>query len=215
MNDLVFSSQGTRRASELDRLLAPATLAGMTAGAAAGLVAMVGTWIAGSGFYTPLYGVMQTLSPVHVANAIVHARSGDAFYAVRNPLIAGAGTILMIGGVLGMIFLALARRVPPRWPVTLSVGVLFSLVLLALLSVSGLSNTSRLVAGSPPVADLSAAVGWTVLLAEYLTFGLVLGAWAAWRPQDLRPNDGPVPRGGFRAPDAEAGTTDGGEGRAQ
>lgn len=215
MNDLVFSSPGTRRASELDRLLAPATLAGMAAGAAAGLVAMVGTWIAGSGFYTPLYGVMQTLSPIHVANAIVHARSGDDFYAVRNPLIGGAATILMVSGVLGMVFLAVARRVPSRWAVTLPVGVLFSLALLTLLSISGLSNTSRLVAGSPPVSDLSAAAGWAVLLAEYVTFGLVLGAWPAWRPQDLRPNDGPAARGGFRAPDAEAATTDGGEGRAQ
>jgi hypothetical protein len=214
VNDLVFSSAGTRRASELDRLLAPATLAGMAAGGAAATVGMVGTWIAGSGFFTPLYGVMHTLSPMHVANAVVHARSGDPFYAVRNPMIGGGATMLMVSGVLGMVFLAAARRVSPRWPVTLTVGVLFSLAVLALLTLSGLSNDSRLVAGSQPVSDLSAAAGWAVLLAEYLTFGLVLGAWAGWRPQDLRPQ-GALDRGGLRAPAPQADTPDGDEGRAQ
>jgi hypothetical protein len=212
MSDLM-SSAGTRRASELDRLLAPASLAGMTGGAVAGLVAMTGTWIAGSGFFTPLYGVMHTLSPLTVANSVTQAKHGEAFYALRDPMIAGGAVMLTVGGVLGMIFLAVARLVPPRWPVTLTAGVLFSLVVLTLLSATGLSQQSRLVAGSPPVADLTAVAGWAVLLAEYLSFGLVLGAWAAWRPQDLRPH-GALELGGLRAPSDQAGPANGDEGRS-
>lgn len=214
MNDLMSSSAGTRRASELDRLLAPATLAGMVAGAAAATVAMTGTWLAGSGFFTPLYGVMQTISPLHVANSIVHAQSGDAFFVVRDPMIGGGAVMLTVGGVLGMLYLAIARKIRPGRVPALIAGVLFSLLVLTLLSISGLSNNSRLVAGSPPFPELSAAAGWAVLLAEYLTFGLVLGAWAAWRPQDLRPQ-GALERGGFRAPETRTGTENGEEGRAQ
>jgi len=210
MSDLMSSAR-TRKASELDRLLAPATLAGMTAGAAAALVAMAGTAIAGSGFLTPLYGVMQTLSPLTVANSVVQAQAGHPFYVVRDPMIAGAAVMLTVGGVLGMVFLAIARRVPARWSVTLTTGALYALLLLVLISASGMSPTSRLVAGSTPLSDMSAPAGWALLLAEYLTFGLVLGAWAAWRPQDLRPH-GALERGGLRNPAAQAGPASGGEG---
>lgn len=212
MTGLMSSSAGTRRASELDRLLAPASLAGMIAGASAGLVAMTTTWLAGSGFLTPLYGVVQTLNPLIVATSVSHAQAGDSVYVVRDPMIAGAAVMLTIGGVLGMIFLAIARRLPSRWPVSLITGVGFALGLLALFTLTGLSPTSRLVAGSPPMGDLSVVVGWMVLLAQYLTFGLVLGAWAAWRPQDLRPQ-GPLQRGGFRNPDSPPGPANGDEGR--
>jgi hypothetical protein len=128
-------------------------------------------------------------------------------------MVAGAAVMLTVGGVLGMVYLAIARRLAPRWPVTLAAGVLFSLALLALLTVSGLSQNSRLVAGSPPMVDLSAATGWALLLAQYVTFGLVLGTWAGWRPQDLRP-DGALQRGGFSAAfDGKPGPVDEKEGR--
>lgn len=185
---------GTRRAGQLDRLLAPAVLAGMVAAAVAGVVAMAATALVGRGFFTPLYGVVSPLSPSTVAASLTAARAGDAFHVVRDPLLAGAAVMLTVGGVLAMVFVPIARRVPSRWSVILPVGAAYALLLMAAAGLVGMPRITRLVAGARPVDDLPAAAGWTVLLLEYLAFGLVLGAWVAYRPKDLWPEPDPFDR---------------------
>jgi len=188
----VGPTPGTRAASQLDRLLAPAVLAGMIAAVVAGLVAMVATALVGRGFFTPVYGVVAPLSPSSVAQSVTAARAGTVFHVLRDPLISGSAVMLTMGGVLAMVFVPIARRVPSRWSVILPVGAGYALLVMAAISVAGMPRVTRLVAGSRPVEDLSAVPGWTVLLLEYLAFGLALGAWVALRPKDLWPEPDPL-----------------------
>ena len=188
----VGPTPGTRAASQLDRLLAPAVLAGMIAAVVAGLVAMVATALVGRGFFTPVYGVVAPLSPSSVAQSVTAAGAGTVFHVLRDPLISGSAVMLTMGGVLAMIFVPIARRVPSRWSVILPVGAAYALLVMAAVSVAGMPRVTRLVA--PPVSDLPPAAGWVVLLLEYLAFGLALGTWVALRPKDLWPEPDPMTR---------------------
>jgi len=179
-------SPSARRAGELDRLLAPAVLAGMIAVTVACLGGMVASWIAGSGFFTPIYGITATISPSTLAASLLHAQAGDAFYVARDPLVAGSAVALTAGGSFGMVFLLVGRRLTPRWSVALPGGIGYALVLMGVLSLIGLPRATRLAAASQPMDGLSSGVGWAVLLLEYALYGAVLGAWVVLRPHDLR-----------------------------
>ena len=179
-------SPSARMGGDLDRLLAPAVLAGMVAVCLAGLAGMVTSWIAGSGFFTPVYGITASISPGTVVQSIHQARGGNAFYVARDPLVAGGAVALTAGGTLAMLFLPLGRRLTPRWSIAVPAGIGYALLVMCVLTLIGLPTATRLAAASRPLTDQSSVVGWTILLVEYGVYGAALGTWVVLRPGDLR-----------------------------
>ena len=179
-------SPSARRGGDLDRLLAPAVLAGMVAVSLAGLAGMITSWIAGSGFFTPVYGITASISPATVVRSVHQAQIGNAFYVARDPLVAGGAVALTVGGTLAMLFLPLGRRLSPRWPIAVPAGIGYALLVMCTLTLIGLPTATRLAATSRPMTDLSSVVGWAVLLVEYGVYGAALGTWVVLRPGDLR-----------------------------
>jgi hypothetical protein len=179
-------SPSARMGGDLDRLLAPAILAGMVAVSLAGLAGMITSWIAGSGFFTPVYGITSSISPATVVRSVHQAQIGNAFYVARDPLVAGGAVALTVGGTLAMLFLPLGRRLSPRWSIAVPAGIGYALLVMCVLTLIGLPTATRLAAASRPMTDLSSVVGWAVLLVEYGVYGAALGTWVVLRPGDLR-----------------------------
>jgi hypothetical protein len=179
-------SPSARRGGDLDRLLAPAVMAGMVAVSVAGLAGMITSWIVGSGFFTPVYGITVSISPATVVQSIHQAQIGNAFYVARDPLVAGGAVALTVGGTLAMLFLPLGRRLTPRWQIAVPAGIGYALLVMCVLTLIGLPTATRLAAASRPLTDQPSVVGWTILLVEYGVYGAALGTWVVLRPGDLR-----------------------------
>jgi len=181
-------SPGVRRAEALDRILAPGILAGMVAAVAMGLLAVTAavTWrhLAAS---TPLSEIAVLADPRFAGPATDQP-------VPKEPLVFAGAIQLLIGGLLGAAFGLLARatrlaglldRGARGAAAVLVAGLLYGLVVMALMATVVLPLAGRLSGAGAPISDLPARVGWATFAAEHLLFGLVLGLWVLVRPWDV------------------------------
>jgi hypothetical protein len=96
-----------------------------------------------------------------------------------------AGAIhLMVGGLFGAVF-GLGVRAARLRGRAVGAGILYGLVVMALMSVVVLPVAGRLSGAGEPISNLAGRVGWATFAAVHALFGLVLGLWVLVRPWDV------------------------------
>jgi hypothetical protein len=182
------SSPGVRRAETLDRILAPGILAGMVAALLMGLLAVIAAvaWrhLPAS---TPLTEIAVLADP-RLAGAVTDQP------VAKEPLVFAGAVHLLVGGLLGGAFAVIARVArlaglargggAQAAAVPLA-GVLYGLVVMALMSLVVLPAVGSLSGAGAPISDLASRVGWATFAAEHALFGLALGLWVLVRPWDV------------------------------
>lgn len=134
-----------------------------------GIYAMaVSAWM-GQGFFTPLYGIASPLiggqgdGNLHDAGCVLQRRA-------CHP---GSDRHLLWGGLYGAIFGMLWSRVGGSGAPAIAAGVVYGLVVMALMSLVVLPLVG---AGGMP-----AMIGYSFGI-EHVLFGLVLGLWPTVQP---------------------------------
>ncbi len=146
------------------------------------LVGAVGGLLAGAGALATIValGLAQGqvwLRPVNVVGAVwIRWLQGAAPQALDNfyldALLAGIGSTLLVGSLLGGLLALALERLPEDQP--FSWGLLWGLMLALLLHGSRRSGWGPGQALNPLLAT---ELGWRGLLAAGLVFGALLGAW--------------------------------------
>ena len=160
--------------------------AGMVAGVALGLFAMVASFTyQGRGFFTPMYHAAFIIDGQTMGVAIGKAGSGEPFYFVRETFLFGMIVHVMVGGALGALFAVVARKLHLHGLPALAGGLVYGLAAMVLMSLVVLPQAATLFAAGQPISRMGDEIGWPTFVAEFAIFGLVLGLWLYFRPQDI------------------------------
>lgn len=181
---------GPRAASSIDRIVVPGILAGMVAAVPMGLFSMIAaaTYQHG-GFFTPMYHIASLLGDDTAARSLQEAASGDVFFFVPEPTIFGVAMHLVVGGFFGAIFSLVARsvvaRIVPSRAIIIAVGIAFALLVMLLMSLVLVPAADAVLSGEERVSSFASVAGWGTFTIQHLIYGLVLGLWPVFRPQDF------------------------------
>ena len=181
---------GPRSASSIDRILVPGILAGMVAAVPMGIFSMIAAaTYQHRGFFTPMYHIASLLGDDTAARSLQEAASGDVFFFVPEPAIFGVAMHLVVGGFFGAIFAVVARgviaRVPPSRASIIAVGVVYALLVMLLMSLVLVPAADAVLSGEERVSSFASVAGWGTFTIEHVIYGLVLGLWPVFRPQDF------------------------------
>jgi hypothetical protein len=183
---------GTTRLAGVERTIENGMMAGMAAAFPMAIFAMIAsaTWQR-AGFYTPMYRIASVLDPLPLEAALEEAAAGSpSFYFYPQPMFAGFAVHLAIGGVFGILFVALARALRLGGPAGAGVrsarplvaGVLYGVAVAALMGLAGLPVAAEWLGGGAQIADAASIVGWPTFVGWHLVYGLGLGTWVLLRP---------------------------------
>lgn len=152
-------------------------VAGLVAGAMMAMYAMVSSAIGfgGQGFFTPLYGIA---APVVGMGDMERSMQSGLFYFAPGSAFVGLMGHMMWSAIYGAIFGAIVGALRTTGAAAIALGAAFGIAIMLLMSfvvlpLFGLGSMPQMV-GTP---------SWII---EHLIFGMVLGAWPALRPQDVR-----------------------------
>ncbi len=181
---------GPRAASSIDRILVPGILAGMVAAVPMGLFSMIAAaTYQHRGFFTPMYHIASLLGDDTAARSLQEAASGDVFFFVPEPTIFGVAMHLVVGGFFGAIFSVVARALPsrvvPSRPSIIAVGVAYALLVMLLMSLVLVPAADAVLSGEERVSSFASVAGWGTFTIQHVIYGLVLGLWPLFRPQDF------------------------------
>lgn len=186
---------GPRAASSIDRILVPGILAGMVAGVPMGIFSMIAAaTYQQRGFFTPMYHITSLLGDDTAARSLQKAASGDVFFFVPEPTIFGVAMHLVVGGFFGAIFSVVARavvarvlpsRTVPFRPSIIAVGVAYALLVMLLMSLVLVPAADAVLSGEERVSSFASVAGWGTFTIQHVIYGLVLGLWPVFRPQDF------------------------------
>jgi len=181
---------GPRPASSIDRILVPGILAGMVAAVPMGIFSMIAAaTYQHRGFFTPMYHITSLLGDDTAARSLQEAASGDVFFFVPEPAIFGVAMHLVVGGFFGAIFAVVARgviaRVPPSRASIIAVGVAYALFVMLLMSLVLVPAADAVLSGEERVSSFASVAGWGTFTIQHVIYGLVLGLWPVFRPQDF------------------------------
>lgn len=169
-------------------------LSGVAAAAAMALVTMVAAaTVLDLGLYTPIYLVTAIVEPGPLVESIQEAEAGFRFYLEVGGAAAGGAVHLGIGAGFGALFALLARALRLRGVVAVLAGVVYGLVVMALMGLALIPSLAGETAGDQLIADAPALIGWPVATVAHLVFGLVLGVWTAVAARDRAPAADPAP----------------------
>jgi hypothetical protein len=176
---------GTKGLAGVERAIETGMLAGMAAALPMGIFAMIAsaTW-QHAGFYTPMYRIASVLDPLPLQASLEEAASSSpSFYLYPQPMFAGFAVHLAIGGAFGVLFVLLSGglRARLRGPAALAAGVLYGLLVAALMGLVLLPAAADALGGGRQIAEAAGIVGWPTFAAWHLVYGLGLGTWAALR----------------------------------
>lgn len=162
-------------------------VAGIVAGAAMGIFAMVaGATYLDSGFFTPLYHIASTfIEPTAMETSMQRAMNGDLFYFSAGPAILGLAVHMMVAVLFGLIFASIARAARLRSGVAPAVGVIYGIAVFAVMSLVVLPAVADVFGGGRAISEMPEMVGYGTFAVEHALFGLVLGLWPLTRPQDV------------------------------
>jgi hypothetical protein len=129
-----------------------------------------------------MYRIAAVLDPLPLEASLEEAAaSSPSFYFYPQPMFAGFAVHLAIGGFFGILFVALARALRVRGPVSLAAGALYGLAVAALMGLVVLPVAADALGGGRQVAEAASIVGWPTFAAWHVVYGLGLGTWAAWQ----------------------------------
>jgi uncharacterized membrane protein YagU involved in acid resistance len=169
------------------RTFGAGAVAGMVAGAAMGMYAMVAAaTYQGSGFFTPLYHIASTfIEPSAMETSMQRAMEGDLYYFSAGPALVGLAVHMMVAIVFGLVFASIVRRTGLHSGLAPIVGVVYGLTVFALMSAIILPVVADIFGAGKPISDMAQMVGYGTFAVEHALFGLVLGLWPLTRPQDI------------------------------
>lgn len=180
------SFRDDREQAALERVLERGIFAGLVASTAMALFAMAASaTYQGRGFFTPMYHAAFIIDEDTMGVAIAKAATGEPFYFFRETFIFGIITHVILGGVLGIVFAALAKWLRPHGPWAVGAGLGYGLAVMAVMSVLVLPGAASLFQTGEPISRMGAEVGWPTFIAQFAVFGLTLGSWIFLRPQDI------------------------------
>ncbi len=168
------------RGEAIDRALVPGVLAGIVAAVVMALFATIAavTW-RHLLFSTPLREIAV------LANPELAAPSAQQLDVAREPLVFAGAIHLAVGALFGAVFGLAARAARLRGRAAVVAGVLYGLVVMALMSTVVLPAAGRLSGAGEPISNLAGRVGWATFAAAHVLFGLILGLWVLVRPGDV------------------------------
>ena len=176
---------GKRETSGIDRILVPGILSGMAAAVAMGLLAMIAAaTYQHRGFFTPMYQITALLGDGTIERSVQAAARGSLFLLVPEPMLFGVAMHLLIGGFFGGMFALVARAVPARLSLVV-VGPVFGLVVLVVMSLALVPLADAAMSGDRRIPSYAGLAGWWTFTVAHVIYGLVLGLWSVWRPQDF------------------------------
>ena len=181
---------GSRAASSIDRIVVPGILAGMVAAVPMGIFSMIAAaTYQHRGFFTPMYHIASLLGDDTAARSLQEAASGDVFFFVPEPTIFGVAMHLVVGGFFGAIFSVVARavvaRIGPSRASIIAVGVAYALLVMLLMSLVLVPAADAVLSGEERVSSFASVAGWGTFTIQHVIYGLVLGLWPVFRPQDF------------------------------
>jgi len=181
---------GPRAASSIDRIVVPGILAGMVGAVPMGLFSMIAAaTYQHRGFFTPMYHIASLLGDDTAARSLQGAASGDVFFFVLEPTIFGVAMHLVVGGFFGAIFSVVARavvaRIVPSRASIIAVGVAYALLVMLLMSLVLVPAADAVLSGEERVSSFASVAGWGTFTTQHVIYGLVLGLWPVFRPQDF------------------------------
>jgi hypothetical protein len=181
-----------RRVAGFERVAEAGILAGVAGAILMGLFAMVAsaTWL-GDGLYAPAYRVAFMVETTALDESVRRAAAGDLFYLSREAFAFGVALHCFVAGALGAVFAFVARALRPRDIVALAgYGVLYALVVLAVMSLVVLPALGRELAPGAPLGSLAQEIGWASLVFAHALYGVGLTLWPPLRAAVLRPGAG-------------------------
>jgi hypothetical protein len=137
------------------------------------------------GFFTPAYRVAFIIDPETMGISLERAHAGDPFYFSRESFIFGMVVHLIVAGMLGLLFTVVARQLRLRGTRALIGGLVYGLVVMAIMSAFALPAGAHLFGAGEPMSRMGSEIGWPTFTALHAVFGLGLGVWLYVRPQDL------------------------------
>jgi hypothetical protein len=186
---------GPRAASSIDRIVVPGILAGMVAAVPMGIFSMIAAaTYQHRGFFLPMYHIASLLGDDTAARSLQEAASGDVFFFVPEPAIFGVAMHLVVGGFFGAIFAVVARvllsrvepsRALPSRASIIAVGVVYALLVMLLMSFVLVPAADAVLSGEERVSSFASVAGWGTFTIQHVIYGLVLGLWPVFRPQDF------------------------------
>ena len=180
------SFQGLAKERPLERVAERGVSAGLAASAVLGLFAMVASaTYQGRGFFTPMYHAAFVVDPQTMGVAIGKAGAGEPFYFAREAFIFGMIIYVLVGGTLGAVFAVLGRAFRLRGTRAIAGGLVYGLVVMALMSLVVLPEVASLAGAGRPISHMGDEVGWPTFVAYFAVYGLALGSWLYLRPQDI------------------------------
>jgi hypothetical protein len=180
------SFRDDRDRSTFERVLERGIFAGLVAGAAMGLFAMVASaTYQGRGFFTPMYHAAFIIDEDTMGVAIAKAGAGEPFYFFRETFIFGFIAHVFLGGIFGATFATVARWLHLRGTAALVGGLGYGLVLMLVMSFLVLPPAADIFGAGEPISRMGSEVGWPTFIAMFAVFGLALGSWVYKRPEDV------------------------------
>lgn len=145
-------------------------IAGMVAGAVMAMYAMLASaTFLHQGFFAPLYGIA---SPIVGSQAMMTSMQ-QGFYFSFGAAIVGLAAHMMWSAGYGVVFLLIARAAHLHGASAIVAGVLFGVIVEALMSLTVLRILG--------IGGMPSTIGLPSFTVEHLLFGLTLGAWVAAR----------------------------------
>jgi hypothetical protein len=165
----------TRNQSRFLGFVIAGAIAGMIGGAMMAMFTMLATvTYLHMGFFTPMYVIASPLTGRQVMMTAMHA---GAFYFALGPAVVGLVVHMMWSALWGIIFGLLASGLRLRGAAAVIGGMVYGvLVMLAM------SLIIAPIVGAPNFFQI---LGWPTWTIGHLLFGMVVGLWAALRPQDV------------------------------
>jgi hypothetical protein len=185
-------SARARQVAGLERVVEAGILAGVAAAVPMGLFAMVAsaTWL-GDGLYAPAYRVAFMVETTVLDESVRRVAAGDLFYFSREAFAFGVALHCFVAGSLGAVFACAARALRPRGAVALAgYGVLYALMVMAVMGLVVLPALGRELAPGAPLGSLVREVGWPALVVAHVLYGLTLTFWPPLRAAVLPPAGG-------------------------
>ena len=165
-------------ATTLNATVTRGGVAGMIAGAAMAMFAMVASvTYQHHGFFTPLFHISALFgSPDAMMRSVAETMAGNKFWFSAGPAALGLLIHMMTGAAFGIGFTFLARRLPRA--ALVPAGAVYGLAAFALSGSVGLPVAAEITGSGITISDMASVVGWATFAVEHMMFGLVLGAIA-------------------------------------
>jgi uncharacterized membrane protein YagU involved in acid resistance len=162
------------KSNPLMKLLVGGAVAGIIAGIMMAMYAMLASaTFLGQGLFTPLYGIASPL----LGPAAMMQSMKQGIYFAGGPALLGLVIHMMWAALYGIIFALVASALHLKGVLAVMAGLVYGLLIFLVMSYIVLPVVG---AGGMP-----GMVGYPSFILEHLIFGMVLGLWPVFRPQDL------------------------------